>query len=104
MFASCAHEAVIPNSPEISFSTDVQGIIIGNCTQSGCHASGSDHESFSLVTYDDVMKIVSPGNARNSRLYESIKQKSMPPSSAASLTDQQIKYIYLWIEQGAKNN
>ena len=106
MFVSCRHDGVVPNSPEISFSNDVQSIIIGNCTQSGCHPSSSDHEKFSLVTYDDVMKTVEPGNARNSKLYETItgQGKLMPPSSQASLTDQQIKYIYLWIEQGAKNN
>ncbi len=106
MITSCSHEAIIPNSPLVSFSNDVQGIIIGNCTQSGCHPSSSDHEKFSLVTYDDVLKIVEPGNARNSKLYETITGHGtlMPPSSQSSLTDQQIKYIYLWIEQGAKNN
>ena len=106
LFTSCSHEVIVPDSPVISFSYDIQGIIIGNCTQSGCHSSSGQSE-FPLVTYQDVMKIVEHGNAKKSRLYESIKgisSKLMPPSSIPPLNNDQIKYIYLWIEQGAKNN
>ncbi len=103
---SCRHEVVIPDSPVISFQYDVQAIIIGNCTQSGCHSSGSDRPN-ALVTYDDIHRIVNPGDARNSELYQRIVGKSgslMPPSSQRMLNENEIRSIYLWIEQGAKNN
>jgi hypothetical protein len=61
------------------------------------------------MTYDDVMNsgYVSPGNARGSKLYLDIigsGGRIMPPSSQPPLSDNQVTLIYLWIEQGAKNN
>ncbi|MCX6290944.1 MAG: hypothetical protein NT126_04195 [Bacteroidetes bacterium] len=104
--SSCNHTADVSAKPAISFQSDVQPVLIGNCTQSGCH-SGGDNESFSLVTYDDVMKSVNPGNARDSRLYQSVVGRTehlMPPSPQPMLSDKQILNIYVWIEQGALNN
>lgn len=105
-FSSCRHDADFSGAPEISFKYEVQSIIIGNCTESGCHASGSDSPG-SLVTFEEIQKRVSPGDPRNSQLYERVVGKSgsiMPPSSRTPLTNDQIRSIYIWIEQGAKNN
>ncbi len=104
--SSCRHDVVVPESPEISFKFDVQAIIVGNCTESGCHSAGSDQPN-PLVTYDDVMRSVNQGDARNSQLYQRIVGKSgnlMPPSPKRILNENEIKLIYVWIEQGAKNN
>lgn len=106
IFSACNHKADLSALPAISFSNNVQSIIVGNCTQSGCHADGSDRPH-SLTTYDDVIKRVSPGDANSSQLYERIAGQSgniMPPAPQAMLTNDQIRTIYLWIEQGAKNN
>ena len=106
ILGSCRHDVVVPDSPEVSFSHDVQSIIIGNCAYSGCH-TGDEGEQFSLITYEEITGIVEKGNARDSKLYQSVNGKSMklmPPSPQALLTNEQISLIYVWIEQGAKNN
>jgi hypothetical protein len=110
LFWSCRHDPEIPATPEVSFSHDVQAIITGNCTQSGCHEgnTGGGEDLFPLVTYNDIIEQVNKGNGRDSRIYQAITGKGgtklMPPSPQAKLTDDQIGLIYVWIEQGAKNN
>ena len=64
-------------------------------------------EQFPLVSYDDIRSTVTPGDARGSKLYKSITGKGaslMPPGSRTLLTNDAIRLIYIWIEQGAKNN
>lgn len=103
---SCKHDAIVPESPPVSFKNDVQPIIISNCTRSGCH--GSDNpEEFTLLNYYEVMNNgeVNPGNPGGSKLYKVITgngEKSMPPDY--SLSSEQARLIYFWISQGAKNN
>ncbi len=106
---SCRHQAIIPDLPEVSFKKEIHPIIKSNCASSGCHDS-LNGERLILETYVEVMNIVKSGDARNSELYQVIAGKGlstvMPPVSSAQgpLTDAQIKEIYLWIMQGAKNN
>ncbi|MCX6351145.1 MAG: hypothetical protein NTX03_04695 [Bacteroidetes bacterium] len=105
--ASCSHEPIIPEFPALSFSKDVQPIIVGSCTQSGCHDGGSGNEAFSLLTYTDVARHVKGKDAKNSKIYLSITgsgEDIMPRPPQAPLSDESIKTIYLWIIQGAKNN
>lgn len=104
--SSCKHDVNISGAPEVSFKFEVQSIISGNCTESECH--GTNGQTFPLVTYNDIAGNVEPGNARNSKLYQSVTGKGgvsfMPPSSRQALTNDQIRLIYIWIQQGAKNN
>lgn len=106
---SCHHNPVVPEKPAISFANDVNPIITGNCTQSGCHGQ-NEHESFSLIGYDNVVKQenVVAGDPQSSKIYQSIKQlggeNMMPLPPNPRLSDEQIETIYLWILQGAKNN
>ena len=106
---SCRHSPDIPDTPAMSFAKDMQPIIISNCTASGCHGS-IDSRQFKLETYEEVIKKVMVGNALSSSIYQVITGKGfstlMPPTSSSQgqLTDAQIKVIYLWIMQGAKNN
>ncbi|HAP00971.1 MAG TPA: hypothetical protein DCQ93_03500 [Bacteroidetes bacterium] len=102
---SCIHAPVIPQQ-EISFRSDVQPIIAGNCQQSGCHGS-TDFQKFPLVTYDDVIKNgeIKSGDANHSKLYKVLNGNDddlMPPSG--KLTVKQLYTIEFWIDQGAKNN
>lgn len=107
--SACRHTVDYNQFPEVKFSTDINPIIIANCTQDGCHGS-VNHEEFKLLTYDDVMNYggVSAGNPHSSNLYSVIstlnKYNIMPPPPIPALSDTQIKTVYLWIAQGAKNN
>jgi hypothetical protein len=91
--------------PEVTFST-VQGILSGSCTQSGCH--GDNDREFSLIGYDQIMSggKVKAGNAHKSSLYTVLKASNnrMPPNPRPALSNDDIKRIYIWIEQGARNN
>jgi hypothetical protein len=105
---SCKHSVNFSDYPEVSFSNDVGPVIIGNCTQSGCHGVSGDRRK--LVTYSDIAssQMVTPGSPSKSSLYKVISSLSkfnvMPVPPLAPLTDTQIEKIYLWIGQGAKNN
>lgn len=105
MIASCSHDSKLENLPQMTFSGDIQPIIQTNCASAGCHSSRGGEE-FALVTYNDVIGKVEPGNARVSELYKVITHRSftvMPPAPA-TIADDDVTKIYLWIEQGAKNN
>ncbi len=103
---SCKHEVDLAGVPEISFANDIQLILSGNCTMTGCHGTDASSE-FPLVSYENVMDEgdVEAGNANSSKLYEVLLRtddERMPPTGP--LTDLQLKKIFIWIEQGAKDN
>lgn len=104
---ACRHDPITPlsDAPTISFKNDVQPVMISNCTQSGCH--GSDGHEFKLQTYQDIAGRVKAGEPHASSIYTAITANTlgtMPQPPNPRLTDAQIKTIYLWILQGAKNN
>ena len=104
--AACRHESDLNNVPIVHFGTEIQAILSGNCTMSGCH---DGHGEFSLVGYDNVISNggVKAYNAHGSKLYNSVTGREweiMPPSSYPALTNKQLQQIYVWIEQGALDN
>lgn len=105
---ACTHKTDLSGIKEISFSSDIQPIIGGNCTQSGCHSGGD--RIFSLQSYSDVIDKggISAGNPHSSKLYQSVSNHGatslMPPEPLPLLSNDQLKLIYVWILQGAKNN
>ncbi|CAN5566240.1 hypothetical protein BH11BAC2_BH11BAC2_04230 [soil metagenome] len=107
-FSSCVHNSDLTNIREIKYEQDIRPILSANCNYSGCHG-GSDGE-FSLASYQDVISNgdIKAGDARGSKLYKSITRRGliqqMPPSGSTQLIDNDIQLIYIWIEQGAKNN
>lgn len=107
LFQGCISDTQLEGYPTVSFTTEVQPILAANCTQSGCH-DNTNSDNFSLVTYGDVIQHVTPGNGRKSSIYRSITGRSlegfMPPDPASPLTEDQIRSIFVWIEQGALNN
>lgn len=106
LLKSCISDIQMEGYPEVSFSQEVQPVIAANCTQSGCHGN-VDTEEFPLVTYDDIRFKVEPGNGRKSELYRAMTGRGvefMPPGPSAPLTEDQIRSVFMWIEQGAKNN
>lgn len=109
LIISCKDEVIIPDTPVVKFSDDIQPIIVGNCTASGCHGNLNPQE-FLLYSYDDVMKHgnVKAKDAKGSLLYQvivsNVESQKMPRQPNPDLTEKQIELIYLWIMQGAKNN
>lgn len=104
---SCKHDLDLSSAPTISFKNDIQAIISGNCSMNACHGN-DDRSEFPLTTYAHVMDEggITPGNAKDSEFYHVLLinygEKKMPPNGP--LTDIQIKKVFLWIEQGAKDN
>src|SRR5258708_27988002 len=99
----CRHEPVIPVSPIFTFNNDVSSIILNNCATAGCHDGTSRRRP--LMTYANVMYYVTPGKPYNSNLFTTVIKltgKKMPPNGP--LSDPQIRAIYVWILQGAKEN
>jgi len=101
-FTSCTHIANIANLPEVCFTGDVLPIFVNNCAISGCHDGGGRESHFSLNTYSDIIRDITPGNPDGSRIYQSIITKwgnLMPPGQPLSLGNR--TKIRVWIEQGA---
>ena len=109
---------------QVSYSADVEPILTESCLS--CHnraGEGSVTSGYSVATYDDVLEgtnlgtVVIPGSSESSNLYRVIAMKTakeirMPPHHDVSLaegrgvplSDEQIKTIKDWIDQGAKDN
>lgn len=102
---ACKHDPVTAPGPEVSFSRDVQPIIIGNCTASSCHSAQGGEEAEPLTNYDEIMRHggIRAGNPEDSDLFEEIDRGSMP-QAAPRLSTRNIELIRYWIIQGAKNN
>jgi hypothetical protein len=105
---SCKHEPIIPEQ-NISFATDILPIIQSSCQHSGCHDTITNE--FSLTNYQEVMEEgdIEPGNPEDSKLYEAITapdgdEDRMPQPPYNRLSEMNIRKIYIWIAQGAKNN
>ena len=109
IFTGCKHKANFDELPKVSYATDIQPIIISNCTQSGCHGDEKT-QKFKLLTYKDVIKNgeIKEKSPESSELYQTIKslnnEKIMPKKPYSPLTEKQIQLIYVWIGQGALNN
>lgn len=107
LFTACRHNSITPldTAPTVSFQADVLPVIIANCTEAGCHGQGGS--DLKLLTYDEIMRRVTPGKPHSSDLYKVITANTgnvMPQPPNPRLTDNQIKLIFVWISQGAKNN
>lgn len=107
-FSSCTRDPDLTNVAEVKYSVDVKRILSVNCNIGGCHG-GASHGAGSLESYDAVMSYggIKAGNAHRSKLYRVITNRSfqtMPPSGNSEVTAADIKLLYIWIEQGAKNN
>ena len=109
ILSSCRHTPNFNSLTAVKYSSDIEPIIISNCTQSSCHGT-IDAKKFKLLTYDDVIKHceVKGGSPENSKLYNVITTYNssdiMPTQPYSQLTDKQIQKIYVWIGQGALNN
>lgn len=102
MLSSCRNSPDIPLTPVLTFNQNVSSIVLNNCATAGCHDGSEERQ---LVTYIDVMHFVQAGKPYQSKLFTAITSlgsNQMPPKGLMS--DDQIKTIYIWILQGAKEN
>ncbi len=106
LLASCTHSVDNPeNIQTVCFEKDVLPIFQTNCALSGCHSSSSAEEGIVLDSYQNIIKHVKPNSAKDSPVYEAITDswgEIMPPNGPLSKENRTA--IFLWIEQGAKNN
>ena len=109
---------------QISYAADVQPVLDKYCIE--CHANAGEGEAasgFAVDDYDAVMKgtkfgaVVVPGSSVSSSLYLVVALKTdpeihMPPHHDVSLaegrgfalSEENVKVIQDWIDQGAKDN
>lgn len=95
---------VTPDMNDVIIKRGVKTIIKEYCASSNCHGGLIKPN---LLSYSDIMKFVTPGNATGSKLWEYITtndfDKAMPPVNSnkeLSLTDKTV--IHNWIMNGAK--
>jgi hypothetical protein len=99
LFSSCTKDVAKPEPPvetceQVSFSQDIQPIIVAQCTS--CHTSA--YLCGALTDYSSIKEKYTNGTLRQRVLV----QKDMPAGS--TLTEAQLKKINCWIEQGAPEN
>jgi mono/diheme cytochrome c family protein len=91
----------------VSFANDVMPIFQASCFE--CHGVKQIRAGLDLRTYDTILGgsfnhlVVSPGDSEGSLLIQQLVNGKMP-KQGAKLTDEQIKIIADWIDEGAPNN
>jgi hypothetical protein len=109
LLAACGRERTV------SFKRDVMPILKENCLQ--CHSGsgqGANQSGLRMDNYEDLMKgtkhgpVVVPGSSLNSvfnQVVEGRVDKSIAmPHGGQSLSEEDIKTLKTWVDQGAKNN
>jgi hypothetical protein len=108
---SCTSKNDLSTVREVTYSGDISGILSAKCGSEGCH--GGKRGEGSLIGYSNAISYgeIKPGDARGSKLYKVITGRGfdgisnkMPPSGSTQVSDIEMTLIYVWIEQGAKNN
>ncbi|HEV2492840.1 MAG TPA: DUF1553 domain-containing protein [Terriglobia bacterium] len=102
-----------PSAKPVDFNREIRPILSDTCFK--CHGPDAQQrmaklrldETEGLFVDRGGYKVIVPGNAAQSRLYQKVSSKDpafhMPPVwSGRTLTDKQIELIKEWIDQGAK--
>ena len=101
---------------EVSYTFDIQPIFNERCIV--CHGNNAPSSNLNLTNYDSLMKgnsnrgpVVKPGQKpENSILYQKVANPNppygsrMPADGPPYLSDREIQLIWLWINNGAKDN
>jgi hypothetical protein len=108
VFYSCKHDPILPEH-QVSFNDEIYPIISSSCWHSGCHNDTMQPEGQIMMTYDQIVNVdyVVPGKPHSSKIYESVigaGEEFMPKDPYPPLNNRQIRLLYIWIAQGAKNN
>ena len=78
-----------------SYKSEVSILINKSCASNGCHASGATNSGGALVNYSQI-------KAKAEVIKSTVVNGSMP--KGATFSNEQIKLIKCWIENGAPNN
>ena len=84
-----------------TFDGDIQPIFQANCT--GCHGADTRIKEMNLSSMDGALKgsesgpVIAPGKPDESRLYQLVRDRKMPPGKS-HLSDDQVASIRSWIE------
>lgn len=93
----------------VYFEQQVLPILASGCAIAGCHDPNTREDGVVLNSFDNVVRTgdIKAFNPGGSKLYkmitESDPKKRMPPPPMNSLTAEQKKVIFDWINQGAAN-
>ena len=82
----------------ISYKTDIQPIMNTYCTS--CHQPGNAKGGYELTTYSGVTS--NTNKVLASMLHNSGSEPM--PDNGDQLSDDLLKKMYCWVNQGAKNN
>lgn len=89
----------------LTFTALREQIFKNNCI--GCHSGADAAMGIDLSDYTELMKsnfgVVTAGNPLNSTLYLNVQSGRMPPGGPR-LSDTEIKSIFDWIKEGAREN
>jgi hypothetical protein len=88
---------------KVDFIRDIQPIFQASCYQ--CHGTGRVQSQLRLVNKGLAMRVIVPGNSRESRLMHRILGlggEAPMPMGAEPLKPEQIDLIRRWIDQGAE--
>lgn len=102
---------VIPET-DVSFTADLLPVFNLKCSSGQCHNSSYMAGGYSMETWSNVVQsgIVNPFSPTTSRLIWRIDPQYgydlMPPvgEPIRPMTEDQVRGVYTWIEEGAKNN
>jgi cytochrome c553 len=104
---ACCKNEYVQGDP-VCFERDVYPIVASNCTYSGCHNAIDREKGRDYSTYEGIMRDVRAGNYKGSEFYsvlvKSGGEEAMPPKPYSRLSDDQIRTIATWIEEGATND
>jgi hypothetical protein len=78
---------------------EVQSIVTSNCLP--CHAAGGKAAKYDLTSPEGLAKLVVPGKADSSKLYQVLASGKMPPTGKLDST--KLATIQKWINEGAKD-
>jgi hypothetical protein len=97
---ACATSNTVPTT--VCFDTQVLPILFANCAESGCHDSKTKSQGYDFTNYNGILKGLTAGNSKNSKIYSEMSKGSMPTAPRKMATDQ-IAIVKQWIDEGAKN-
>lgn len=85
-----------------AYQKDVKPILDGNCAAPGCHASFTPSGGFNLSSYDGAKSA-----GANPKFLESVQHTGgaqAMPKNTSKLSEDKIKILYCWVQNGMPEN
>jgi hypothetical protein len=90
----------------VSFVKDIAPTFVNTC--GNCHGGNNPRGGLSLATFERVMaggesgKVIIPGKVDDSRMFQLLKDGTMPQGNQARITRKWYADLQTWIKEGAK--